>query len=164
MLSVSATPSSDPTRSGASSLNSDSRSVVAGPTSATSGGHQRDPYSSVADRRQHVAYALVVGRTSPDLVLTVGAEGEDDGVDPVERGGQRLRTGDIADHHVGAGGEQRRPFTAAYEGPHPMSCGGGLGDDVASDAAGGAHRQHSECGHAISPSSVGTIGAVAGNR
>src|ERR1035437_5321611 len=36
MLSVSATPSSDPTRSGARSPNSGSRSVVAGPTSATS--------------------------------------------------------------------------------------------------------------------------------
>ena len=65
--------------------------VVAGPVGDADGGHQRDPYSSVADRRQHVAYALVVDRTSPHLALTVGAEGEDDGVDPFEGGGQRLR-------------------------------------------------------------------------
>ena len=99
---------------------------------------------AVTQCRQHVAHAPVVHLFGAGLAAPVRAVGEHDGIDAVDRFGQRLGAGQIALHDVCASSacwQCRSTCGIAHEGTHRVACAQGFVHHQAADAAGGADHQ-----------------------
>ena len=97
------------------------------------------------ERTQHIAHAAVVDAFSTHLSGTVRPESEHDGIHTLHRGGEGVRSGDVADDDLRFPREAARLARIAYQGTNAMALVDRLLDDEAPDATGRTDNEH---GHA----------------